>query len=784
MVKPVAKYSYPVQCLYKFLLPVVFSLPVPGVLARDLPYGAIEEPQLVKCDRSYWQGKQEEAKLCYSTLLHNSPDITTRAEAAWALGDVKTANEHFRNAVRMNPGDASVRARWGELFVETYQYQEALNLFNEALAADPDSVLANVGAASVLAKNFDAQALDYLEKAISNDDIQAGMRLRAMLLLAHMALEESSLDNAEEILEDAGELAKEESLPELEVFALRASLDLLRGATHSEWIDRALEINPSYADIYAIPAYFYWITRLYKLAGEFYQKALDLQYDHWEAHLELGINYLRFNQVADARRHLEISYEGDPYNPKTVNTLRLLDTFEKFELISYPEQPQDGLLPTMLLRLHKNETGIIMPYTVRLAESAMQRFTERYGFKPREPVIIEIYPNHEDFIVRTIGMPGMGLLGVTFGYLVAMDSPSGKAGNDYHWGTTLWHELAHVYTLKMTDNRVPRWYSEGISVFEEWRTGPLKGIRIPVDVYRAMAEDKFLPVAELDRGFIRPTYPNQVIVSYMQSGLVCEFIDTTFGFDKLVSLLDQFKDGIDTAAAIENVLQISPSSFDRQFNKYIKEKFGQLLDNLDEWEKYRMVSVQAVHEEDWETAMKNSEKAIELFPEYVEPDSPYLTLATAYAKTDKPYNQIEVLESYWRKGGYVPGPLKTLAEYLYQQNRVNDAVDVLMALNYVIPFDNELHNQLGDWLMELDRPQQALQEYQVSLAMEPHDMAAAHFRTARAHFALDQTEDTRNHLLSALEIAPHYRPAQKLLVEIARGNNGKMINETGEIEQP
>jgi membrane protease subunit HflC len=57
---------------------------------------------------------------------------------------------------------------------------------------------------------------------------------------------------------------------------------------------------------------------------------------------------------------------------------------------------------------------------------------------------------------------------------------------------------------------VPRWLSEGISVFEEWRTGPTPGVVVPPDVITAFSEDKFLPISDLDQGFIRPSYPNQI----------------------------------------------------------------------------------------------------------------------------------------------------------------------------------------------------------------------------------------------------------------------------------
>ena len=54
------------------------------------------------------------------------------------------------------------------------------------------------------------------------------------------------------------------------------------------------------------------------------------------------------------------------------------------------------------------------------------------------------------------------------------------------------------------------------------------------------SEDEFLPVSELDAGFIRPSYPNQVQVSYMQAGLICLFIEQRWGFERLAALLHQF----------------------------------------------------------------------------------------------------------------------------------------------------------------------------------------------------------------------------------------------------
>ena len=67
---------------------------------------------------------------------------------------------------------------------------------------------------------------------------------------------------------------------------------------------------------------------------------------------------------------------------------------------------------------------------------------------------IELYPSHADFSVRTVGLAGIGILGVSFGPVVALDSPSARTGSTGNWGSTVWHELAHSFHLGMTRNRV------------------------------------------------------------------------------------------------------------------------------------------------------------------------------------------------------------------------------------------------------------------------------------------------------------------------------------------
>ncbi|MEM9209349.1 MAG: tetratricopeptide repeat protein, partial [Pseudomonadota bacterium] len=739
--------------------------------ARPIHYEAVDNEALAECDALAWRGDAG-AEPCYEALFVGPAPAAVQAEAAWALGDLHAANRLFQSATKSAPDNAAILTRWGDLFADSHQDAEAMELYREALAADDRYAFALLGSARVLVGGFDDAANTYLEPLLTNSSMHPGARTGALLLVARIALENDDLDGARDNLERAEAFIEANDWPPLEPYALRAALDLVNGNTKSEWVARALAYHPAWGDIHAVPAHFYVISRRYRDAIDLYQQAVDVEPGHAAAHIELGVNLLRDNQVNRARRHLETAHDIDPFSPVAVNTLRLLDSFSNFSLIQYPDGPAaDGDVP-IVLRLHEDESAAIAPYAIELTQQSIEEFTRRYEFELREPVIIELYPDHEDFAVRTAGMPGIGILGATFGYVVAMDSPAARSPNQFQWGTTLWHELAHVFTLEATNHLVPRWFSEGVSVFEEWRSGPTPGVKVPMSVYRALDDDKFLPVATLDQGFIRPTYENQVIVSYMQAGLICQFIDERFGDDRLAAMLREFRDGASTVGAIERVLDVSAPAFDRQFEQFLEEEHGQVLASLDDWQETHTEAARAMADSDWSTLETKASRLVDLHPGYVEPDSPYLMLAKAFEETGRTDELLAAFRTFHELGGYEPDALKHYAQLLEERGDHSGAIAVLRTVAMVQPLDNELHARLGGLYLETERAADALQSFEIVLAQGAFDKANAYFQVAQAHRALGNTDATRDNLLLALDVAPGYRDAQRLLLEIMRGDNG------------
>lgn len=729
----------------------------------EIEYGTDRPAALAACDALAYRGQA--AASCYAALVAGDEDPRIKAEAARSLGNRQGANAYFRTAVEQFPEDPAVRTRWGNLFRETNQDNEAAKLYQESLRLDANHVPAIVGLAAIAADNFSEGARKWLADALAQDS----ENVAALLLRARMDLEEGLLAEGDATLDAALRIVDERQLAPLEVYALKASADLLRGTVDSEWTRKALAYNPAYGDIYATPAHFYVITRRYREAIALYQKAVEIQPSLYAAHAELGANLLRENRIEEAQRHLVIAYNGDRSSARTVNTLRLIDSFDNFVVTSFGKALDPASAePGVILRLHEDEQPIIESYVRDLVNRSIEIYTERYGYTLEEPVIVELYPDSDDFAVRTSGLPGIGLLGVTFGYLVAMDSPSARGEGEFHWGTTLWHEIAHVFTLEATDHLVPRWFSEGVSVYEEWSTGPLSGRHIPVDVLIAVGEDKFLPVTELDRGFIRPTFPDQVIVSYMQAGLICEYIAANFGQEALRAMLTVYRNGGDTAEAIQTATGITPEAFDERFAVFVAAELDPVVANLQQWELEQRAAYESAGAEEWSKAAEYAERAITLFPDYVDENSAYVVLARAQQETGDSAAARETLREYHRRGGYDPSALMQLARWLDEAGERASAIAVLEDLLLVAPLGEGVHAELGDRLLAGDRAAEALTEYEILFAMKPHDQAAGHLRLAKAYEALENRTLAREHLLYALEIAPNYREAQQMLLEMVR----------------
>jgi tetratricopeptide (TPR) repeat protein len=678
------------------------------------------------------------------------------AESAWKAHRYADANNIFRDLVARHPDNAEYKTRWGRLLLERFNKSEASDLFNEALEIRKDYAPALFGLALAASEDFEDQAVKLAHKALAADP----KLLEARELLARLALE----DNNEKLAIDEADTAIAASPRALDAMAIRAAIDFLHDRPDSEWMHKILAIDSHRGEAYATIAHFQVLNRRYEEGIEFYRKAIAIEPDLWSAHSELGINLMRLGQDEEARAELVKAFQNGYTDAATANSLTLIDSYKKFNFYK---------TDTTVLKLDKKEADLLRPYFQSELNKVLDTYDQKYKLHLGHPVQIEVYPDHEDFAVRTMGMPGLGALGVTFGYIVAMDSPTGRKPGSFHWASTLWHEMSHVYVLAATNHRVPRWFTEGLAVHEETAVSPEWGDRLDVQVIHAIKDKKLLPVAELDRGFIRPTYPAQVIVSYYEAGKICDYINDKWGWDKLLAMMHDFAKSESTGDVIQKELGIAPAEFDKRFLAFVEAQTKTTVDGFDDWMKRYKKLLESARAAKGDDFIREATAVRDLYPDYVEPGSLYELLAEAYLdKGDKPH-AIEELVRYEKQGGRTPATLKKLSALLAEAGKKREAAEALERLNYIAPQDDQLHQRLGDLYMELGNATGAVREYTAVLAQKPLDQATSHYNLARALQQSSRPDQAKEQLLMALEAAPDYRPAQKMLLEISRKETEK-----------
>jgi len=703
------------------------------------------------CRLLHHRGKLNQAQTCFAALSEN-PDPFLAAEGYLGLERYDEANNAFRIAVQTQPKSAIVRAEWGRLYLEHYQPSDAAKLFEEALEIDPNYAPAYLGLARVAAQAFDKKAVDLARQALQHDPKLA----EAHELLAYLALEDSDPKLAAEEAQSALKLHSES----LNGMAVLASIDWLDGNSQSGWIDRILKINPVYGEAYATGAHFFVINRRYEEAIVYYRKALALNANLWAARSQLGVNLMRIGEEEEARQQLETCYQAHYRDAETVNSLRLLDTLKDYETFK---------TGTTELMLNRKEAALLRPYIEPELQLAVATYERKYKMKLPGPVRLEVYPNHDDFVVRTLGLPGQGgLLGVTFGMVVAMDSPSARPPGEFNWASTMWHELSHVYVLTATHHLVPRWFTEGLAVHEEGAASPDWGDRLTPEIVMALQQKKLLPVLELDRGFVRPEYPGQVIVSYFEAGRICDYIAQKWGSDTLLGMIHSYAARKTTAEAIQDNLRETPAAFDQDFSAWLDHQTRNTVQRFDQWKKGLKIAYADLQSGKFDDAIRQGLSIRDDYPDYAGSESDYELIAEAYIGKNDKSAALQELERYRNAGGTNVNTLEKLARLERDSNQPTQAELTLKKLNYIYPEDEEIHRRLGTLLLDGGDANGAIREDRAVLALHPSDPVESHYELARALRAAHRLDEAKDQVVMALEAAPDFKPAQQLLLQLSQ----------------
>jgi Flp pilus assembly protein TadD len=542
-------------------------------------------------------------------------------------------------------------------------------------------------------------------------------------------------------------------------------------------VQEVLKINPRYGEVYRVAGEH--LARNYRFdeAVEQVRRAIALDKENARAYADLGTHLLRTGDEKGAREALEMAFKADAFDQTTFNQLALLDTLDKFVTITEGD---------IILRLDPSEAGVMREHVMPLAKQALDTLQKQYEFKVTGPILIEMFPKHDDFAVRTIGLPGfIGALGACFGRVVTLDSPSARDPGDFHWGETLWHEIAHVITLQMSKNRLPRWLSEGISVWEERRARPEWGREMDMSFAQAMNEDKILKLSVLNEGF---SDPRLISLSYYQASLVVEHIVDAHGEPALRNLIRAYGEGTDTDVAVKEALGVSLDQLQTAFDARLEKQYGPLrralqtpkfdgkptLDDLkkmaesnpESFAVQMQLGVALREAKDPKGAIEAFERAAKLAPTANGENNPHRMIAAVATETKDTPRAIQALESVLKIDNADIESARQLAgllEPLGDARRTEDAYRVVVNID---PFERAAQTAYGRLALRRKDTSSALRAFRSVLAANPPDRAEAHADLAEAYVAAGQRAEAKREALAALEIAPSFERAQDLLLKL------------------
>ncbi|TWT75392.1 tetratricopeptide repeat protein [Allorhodopirellula solitaria] len=663
-----------------------------------------------------------------------------------------------------------------ELALEKGDYKVAAETLQQAQRVGTS----NPRVAYLLARAWEPSDSEKATQAIASALQQNPKHIPSLLLVADHAIDREKYDESESTLQQVLSINPHEP----EAWALRAVLAHLRGESDIEVLMRAAalstwENNPQVDHLIGRK-----LSQKYRFqeGADYQRQSLSMDAGYSAARFQLAQDLLRlgYDDVGWQIAH-EVADE-DEYNVVAHNLIQLHDRLKNFSVLE---------MGGIHVRMDPQEAEVYGDAVLELLTEAEAVLCEKYDIQPTAPIVVEIFPEQKDFAIRTFGLPGgAGFLGVCFGRVITANSPASQGPRPSNWRSVLWHEFCHVVTLEKTKNRMPRWLSEGISVYEERQRNPAWGESMTPQYRQMLLDENLTRVSNLSAAFLSPPSAIHLQFAYFESSLVVEFLIENHGIDALQQILNDLGDGL----AINDALARSVGSIDRldsQFADYARgraESFAPEADwSQDELPEQRSVEeLQAWVDEhpnnywglrgiaealvaarQYEAAKGPLERLQELDAVTAERGGPLEMLAAAYRETDETEQERQTLEKIVELSSDALPALRRLMEMAAEQENWSQLANYaqrVLSINPLIPVG---HEQLARAAERRDRPAESVRPLLALSTMDPIDPAAIDFRIAQAMAATDQVEQAKHHVLRALVEAPRYRDAHRLLLQLS-----------------
>jgi tetratricopeptide (TPR) repeat protein len=712
-----------------------------------------------------------------NSLATQDPDqLVALGQALLLLGvEPKLVLENcFQQAEKLEPAPREAFLAAGQLALDKHDFKMAADAFRSGLEKFPDNPDLECGLAQAYETSDREEMLKALEAALAVNP----RHIQSLLLLADHLIDGEQYNEAEKQL--ALVLQVNPHLPE--ALAYRAVLANLRNdpAAEKQFRAAALKFWQTNPEVdYLIG---YKLSQKYRFAegAAAQRRALEFDPDYLPAREQLAEDLLRLGQSDEGWKLAEEVHKQDGYDVAAFNLVALHDQMEKFQTLTNAH---------FVVHMSPLEAGLYGDLVLAMLSREREIMTRKYGVELTQPTVVDIFPEQKDFGVRTFGMPdNPGYLGVCFGSVITANSPASQEPNPANWEDVLWHEFIHVITLTASKNKMPRWFSEGISVYEERQANHAWGERMNLGYRNMILNGELTPLGKLSSAFLAPKDSQHLLFAYYESSLVIDFIVERFGLESLKQILTDLGDGENINIAIPAHTMPLPE-MEKQFAAYATGLANNLAPgiNLDKppergsgidatlWEE--------THPDNYYLRLQNAKKLLEA-KNWTDAKPLLASLATAYHDEKGSENPLWLLAVAERHLNETNAELATLQQFARQESdfvdlyvrlielseaqldwpKVTKYANHLLAIN---PLISPPYRALAEAGLASGQYDQAVTAYRKLLLLDPPDPVDVHFQLARLlHMRGDSEDEARRQVLQALEDAPRFRDAQRLLLEI------------------
>jgi cellulose synthase operon protein C len=491
-------------------------------------------------------------------------------------------NDVYKDAFKYDKLYWPAEYQAGMLLLEKYNKPEALKAFDNALKVNASAAEA-ITAKGVLAltKLEIKEAERFAERALNiNPKLPEALRLRADV---HLASEDTAAALKE--LEQARTVNPRD---ERTLGRIAACLVLQKKKEELAALTKEVErFDPKPAAFYSAMGERLDERRYFDDAEKCFRKASELRPHAPEALNSLGQLYMRMGLEKEARVTLDKAFKGDPFNVRTKNLLKVLDHLKKYETLKTDH---------FEVRFDPKNDAALAHYMAPYLETIYADLAAKFNYRPKGPILIEIFNSHQMFSGRIVALPDLHTIGACTGKMFAMASPHSRdLGKPFNWGRVLRHEMVHIFNLEQTHFLVPHWLTEGLAVNNEGYPRPAHWNELLLERVPA---GKVMNLDDIDLGFIRPRSAEVWNLAYCQSQLYVDYIKDKYGKESIGEMLAAYAEGLSTSAVVQRVCKVDKETFEKGYRAYLDETIKPLRRGKPAAKKRTLAELQKAYEKD------------------------------------------------------------------------------------------------------------------------------------------------------------------------------------------